>query len=103
MMGNAKRMATYLGEPPRPPSLGRVLPAGPISIAASAQQSAQLGTMIAMAVTTSQTKIQLNGGSDKRPTMNQAIKWLKNHVDKANVSGCMSISTVFSKLQSDIG
>ena len=65
MMGNAKRMAIYLGEPPRPPSPGRVLPAGPMSIAATTQQSAQLGTMIAMAVTTSQTEIQLNGGSGR--------------------------------------
>ena len=40
LQGNAKRMSSYLGSRPRDPSPAGLLPAGPLSLAASQQYSA---------------------------------------------------------------
>ena len=74
LLGNAKRMATYLGSRPRSPSPGRPLPVGPLSLAASQQHSAHVGAAVAMAVTTSQTKIKLFDGSTSNPTVSSVLK-----------------------------
>ena len=101
-LGIAKCIAQYLGSPIRAPSPARPLPAGNYSALASAQHSAQIGAAVAMAVTTSQTKIKLFDGSSSRPSMNACIKWTKKHVEKANISGFPTVSMICNKLTQDI-
>ena len=60
LQGNAKRMAMYSSSRPRE-SPSRSLVVGPLSIAAGQHHSAQIGAAVAIAVTTSQTKVMASG------------------------------------------
>ena len=99
---NAKRMNMYLTSRPRDPSPARPLPVGPLSLAASQHHSAQIGAAVAMAVTTSQTKIKLADGSTSNPIVSSATKWAKNHLEKSNISGYVTITAVLQLLIDDI-
>ena len=101
LAGQAKRIGSYLGSRPRDPSPARPLPHGPISVANSAQHSAQTGAAVAQAVTTSQTKIKLSDGS-ANPTMGAAIKWARKHMEKSNISGFSTLTKVIRELTDDI-
>ena len=74
----------------------------PLSVAASQHHSAQIGAAVAMAVTTSQTKIKLNDGSTSNPTVSSVIKWAKKHLEKSNISGYGTITAVLQLLIDDM-
>ena len=102
LQGNAKRLSSYLGSKPRDVSPNRVLPAGPLSVVASQQHSAQIGAAVAMAVTTAQTKIKLNDGSTSNPTVSCVVKWAKKHLEKTNISGYGTVTTILQLLIDDL-
>ena len=102
VQGNAKRVSSYLGSRPRDASPNRLLPAGPLSVVASQQHSAQIGAAVAMAVTTAQTKIKLNDGSTSNPTVSCVIKWANKHLEKSNISGYGAVTTVLQLLIDDM-
>ena len=85
-------------------SPNRLLPAGPLSVVASQQHSAQIGAAVDMAVTTAQTKIKLNDGSTSNPTVScvRVIKWAKKHLEKSNISGYGAVTTILQLLIDDM-
>ena len=102
VLGNAKRVAMYLGSRPREPSPARQLPLGPLSLAASQQNSTQIASAVAMAVTTAQTKIKLADGSTSNVTVSAALKWARKHLEKTNISGYGTITIVLQMLIDDM-
>ena len=55
-----------------------------------------------MAVSTAQTKIKLVDGSTSNVTVSAALKWTRKHLEKTNISGYGTITTVLQMLIDDM-